>query len=208
MTDHLRPPAGRFDMFNRDGVIRYRNEADLRDAIASRAWLDGWTVATEVPVANGGRADIVLTFPNTPTIVIECKVNLRTIGQFRKGFQQVDGYRRFFDHDYPCIAFLTAANFDILAGEPLIYHYMQVLPASLRPVMERVRLAHSATLAERTAVARRRNRNAARVLDTSNAETASMALALRKHHIERLFPQYEGLASTLFGALSAEGRAA
>ena len=112
MTDHLRPPAGRLDVFNDIGQIVLHSEGHLRDGITALAWLAGWNVATEVQIPNGGRADIVLTFPGAQTHVIECKLALTTTRQIRLGFQQADGYRRFYGSGIGCRTFLVARRID------------------------------------------------------------------------------------------------
>lgn len=70
-----------------------RDESELRDGLASLAWLCGWNVKTEVPVSTGARIDLLLTAPDGRTIVVETKMDLTTRRKLRLGFQQLEGYR-------------------------------------------------------------------------------------------------------------------
>lgn len=77
-------------VFNTDGTLVYRNEADLRDGLAFIANAAGWKWSTETTIPNWGRIDLLLTFPQT--LLVELKVSLQTPREIRRAAQQAHGY--------------------------------------------------------------------------------------------------------------------
>lgn len=76
-------------------TIQYRSEADLRRSLADLACLYGWSVEEEVVVPGWGRIDLVLRRDVTARpYLVELKLALRKPSEVRRGFQQADGYGR------------------------------------------------------------------------------------------------------------------
>lgn len=93
--------------------VRYQSEADLRRALANLARLCGWLVEEEVVVPGWGRIDIVLREdPTTPPRLVELKLELLKPSQVRRGFQQADGYGRWWTKtkEEPAETYLVAAE--------------------------------------------------------------------------------------------------
>lgn len=75
-------------------VISYRTEADMRRGLAKLAYAYGWNVQEEVVIPVWGRIDLVLWDPTPGSILIELKRELAKPSEVRRGFQQADGYGR------------------------------------------------------------------------------------------------------------------
>lgn len=107
--------------------VRYRSEADLRDAMAAIWWLHGWTVRTEVKVPDCGRID-VLASVGAHRVLIEVKKRIDTPTLARQAFQQAHAYLSYLDADLaiqrmrgedrpPTTALVTAGEYDSVAAE-------------------------------------------------------------------------------------------
>lgn len=102
------------------GSVKYRTEADLRDALAAVWWMKGVDVRTEVDVPGCGRIDVVGDFGGR-TMLVELKRSLTTPSSARKAFMQAHSYKAFreaADPDEVCGAFVTAGDFSWAAIEP------------------------------------------------------------------------------------------
>jgi hypothetical protein len=76
-------------------TCHYKSEADLRSGIARIADAYGWFVEQEVVVPGWGRIDLVLRYDaGVKPFLVELKVALEKPSDVRKGFQQADGYSR------------------------------------------------------------------------------------------------------------------
>lgn len=204
-TDMLRPPAGNFDNYNADGLIAFSNEGQLRDGITATAWLAGWDVATEVSASNGGRADIVLSAPGAPMVVVELKVNLRTARQFRLGFQQADGYRRSLGRTWGdgCAAYLVAAHVDWTLAAGYTRDYPKVHLEDVPGLLQQVEAGLSLPSVISTLRARSNARLAGihKVAGVATEIGAWRARQLRSGHLHRLRHQYPAMADMLTAAL-------
>lgn len=122
------PIVGRTDRLEPDGTCWYRNEFEIRDALAATGWLAGWDVQTEVPVSTGGRADVVMVAPDGYTVVIEVKLELVTLRQCRLAFQQADGYRKHFEQATagPCMTLLVAPKIDRATADTVAGLYPEI----------------------------------------------------------------------------------
>lgn len=91
--------------------IQYRSEADIRRGLANLAYAYGWDVRQEVVIPGWGRIDLVLSDGAPGSILIELKADLATARDVRRGFQQADGYGRWWrtNRDEPATAILAAA---------------------------------------------------------------------------------------------------
>lgn len=79
-----------------DISMTYRDEADLRDAIAASWWLAGWDVRTEFKVPNCGRIDVLAEAPGV-RVVIEVKQRIKSATEARQAFQQAHAYVSYMD---------------------------------------------------------------------------------------------------------------
>lgn len=75
-------------------VVSYRTEADMRRGLAKLAFAYGWNVQEEVVIPVWGRIDLVLRDTAPGSILIELKRSLAKPSEVRRGFQQADGYGR------------------------------------------------------------------------------------------------------------------
>lgn len=75
-------------------IVSYRTEADMRAGLAKLAYAFGWTVREEVVIPVWGRIDLVLCDSAPGSILIELKRALTKPSEVRRGFQQADGYGR------------------------------------------------------------------------------------------------------------------
>ena len=201
-ADH-HPRIGSLDV---SGECWYTNEADLRDALAAHAWMCGWSVTTEVTLPSGGRADLVLTAPESPTIVVELKVSLSTQRQYRTGFQQADSYRRFYtDSKHGVVAFLAAAKLEnVTAQEELMDAYQDVHLRSWSEVSRYIRGGWPRTgRTHRTGRAHRRSVHLDRFGDLARSNRSGLAAALRHDHIRNLDRNYPAMADMLRRAVAA-----
>lgn len=74
--------------------LSYRNEADMRAALAKLAYAYGWDVREEVTIPGWGRVDLVLRDSDYGVRLLELKVALVKPSEVRRAFQQADGYGR------------------------------------------------------------------------------------------------------------------
>jgi hypothetical protein len=80
--------------------VEYLSEADLRRQLTDLARLCGWLAEEEVVVPGWGRIDIVLReAPRSVPRLIELKLDLTKPSQIRRGFQQADGYGRWWTRE-------------------------------------------------------------------------------------------------------------
>lgn len=86
-------PGLRLDTEN-GPIISYRTEADMRRGLAKLAYAFGWNVQEEVVIPVWGRVDLVLWDSSPGSILIELKRTLAKPSEVRRGFQQADGYGR------------------------------------------------------------------------------------------------------------------
>lgn len=86
-------PGVRLDREN-GPIISYRTEADMRRGLAKLAFAFGWNVQEEVVIPVWGRIDLVLWDSAPGSILIELKRALTKPSEVRRGFQQADGYGR------------------------------------------------------------------------------------------------------------------
>lgn len=103
------------------GSVKYRSEADLRDALAAVWWMKGVDVRTEVDVPGCGRIDVLGDFGGR-TMIVELKRSLTTPSAARKAFMQAHSYKAFREapgglEEIIC-AFVTAGDFQWSAIEP------------------------------------------------------------------------------------------
>lgn len=76
--------------------ISFRNEADIRDGLATLWWLHGAeSVRTEVAVPNCGRIDLLVEVGDGTTDLWEVKKEISTVSAARKAYQQASTYRRY-----------------------------------------------------------------------------------------------------------------
>lgn len=102
-------PGVRIDPEN-GPVVSYRTEADMRRGLAKLAFAYGWSVQEEVVIPSWGRIDLVLSDPSPGSILIELKRLLAKPSEVRRGFQQADGYGRWWvaNHGEPAQVILCA----------------------------------------------------------------------------------------------------
>lgn len=179
--------------------MTYRSEADLRDALAAQLWLDGWDVEIEVPVATGGRADVVARTEGY-VICFELKVNLHTQRQFRLGFQQADGYHRHFQAaEYgQVVSVLTAASIEWEASDPIDDLYPQVRLCSYNRA---VRIGDTWNLARRMRRATKRLQSIEHLQQISSDRRLEVIDMFRVEQLQALHRNYPAMAETLAGAL-------
>lgn len=210
--DGIALPAGRMSCLDADGQVFFRSEADLRDGLAANAWLAGWDARTEVPVSSGARADLVLFRADRPAMVVEVKVELLTQRQFRRAFQQIDGYRLFFESGNVETAFqavLTAVRIDYGLAAAFTNAYPSV---TLRNITGTRTLISDrwAGRPERARQIRSRAREAARLSAHLERSSQLEAERQRRRHLSLFHRNYPAFAEMLAGAigLTFEGRAA
>lgn len=186
--------------------ITYRSEADLRDALAAWLWFDGWDVEIEVPVATGGRADVVARTEGY-VICFELKVNLKTQRQLRLGFQQADGYRRHFEavEAAKVLAVLTAPSVDWTVSEAIEDLYPQV---RLRDYSRASAMGETWNLAGRTRLATQRLRSIEHLQAIGVQRQGNAVDRLRIERLQALYRNYPAMAETLAGALGKTFRTA
>lgn len=182
----------------------YGPESGMRDLIASAAWAAGWDVATEVTVPSGGRADIVLTAPTSPTVCMELKLKLTTLRAIRLGFQQADGYRRFFaaEAERGVLAILYAPTCDWDLAGPIADAYEKTKLTKTDSLFATV-LGMPVGLEDRLAVAKRRRRMADHEAVVLRSAVEEVAGKLRSRHLARLARQYPAMAADLHAHLAA-----
>lgn len=102
-------PGVRIDPEN-GPVVWYRTETDMRRGLAKLAFAYGWSVQEEVVIPGWGRIDLVLSDPSPGSILIELKRLLAKPSEVRRGFQQADGYGRWWvaNHGEPAQVILCA----------------------------------------------------------------------------------------------------
>ena len=81
-------------------TVTYRTEADLRDALAAKWWMQGIDVRTEVDVPNCGRIDVMGTVGSL-RLVVELKRKITTPSDARKAFMQANAYKAYLDAEQP-----------------------------------------------------------------------------------------------------------
>lgn len=111
----LEVPVERLSLDRESGqpVIRYANEAELRGGLAQLARAYGWRVQEEVVVPGWGRIDLVLDDGSgSPVNLVELKLELYKASDVRRGFQQADGYGRWWaqTRSENAVPFLVAAK--------------------------------------------------------------------------------------------------
>lgn len=99
--------------------VQYRDESQLRDALARYAWLAGWNVDTEHHLPGWGRPDLYLTAPESDNFAVELKINLTSSAAVRRAFQQAEMYRTALTDRPLTTVLLVAMEFD----ETLIRQY-------------------------------------------------------------------------------------
>lgn len=196
-TDALDVPVGTLARVRtkRGYGFTYRNEADIRDAIAAHAWALGWDVQTEVVIPGWGRLDVLL-WSEVPSmrdglqVAIEVKRALSTPAAARRAFQQADGYRLWLKRDrsdrydrdpvgmipHEIRVILTAPTFDLDACSQANRLY-DVELRSVRDVLDEVSyeastVQHRALTAWRRVEASRRHQV---VLERASADLMPMA---------------------------------
>lgn len=136
--------------------IQYRNEADIRRGLANLAYAYGWDVRQEVVIPGWGRIDLVLKDRSPGSILIELKADLSTARDVRRGYQQADGYGRWWrtNKNEPATAILAAAAVTNDLVAPVASAYPEVGFRLVGEVMDG--LAHWGDVESRRSEAARR----------------------------------------------------
>lgn len=91
--------------------VRYRTEADLRDALAAVWWMKGVDVRTEVDVPGCGRIDVLGKVKNV-NLIVELKREITTPSAARKAFMQAHSYKAFLEAQRPTDYRFALATWD------------------------------------------------------------------------------------------------
>lgn len=210
--ERIETPIGRTSVFdNPKGKLIYGSEADLRDGLAALAWINGWTVRTEVKTATGSFCDLLLESPYRVLFPVELKTEITTLGVARRGFQQADDYRRHFNKigEYGAKAYLSAVKIDRDVVGPVADLHDSV---DLIPVTELMSLIRGTDTFfdlyllprdrhEMRTRADERRKSAEHVSSFARSERALAAREDRWRHIVRLDRNYPAMASMLCDAL-------
>lgn len=109
-------------------VLTYNSEADIRINLAKLAYAYGWDVEQEVVIPGWGRIDLVVSDTSPGSILIELKLALNKPSEVRRGFQQADGYGRWWvaNRGEPAQAVLAAADASAGLVAPVAVAYPEV----------------------------------------------------------------------------------
>lgn len=115
-------------------ILNWASESDLRVNLAKLAYAYGWDVKQEVVIPGWGRIDLVVSDESPGSILIELKCELTKPSDVRRGFQQADGYGRWWvsNRDEPAQAVLSAAvsSAEVIAPVARAYPEVQFHPVN------------------------------------------------------------------------------